>query len=204
MPDEEEMSLEAMADSAVEDLRNFLSAEEQIVQQEHLLDDKLYAFDPLLLHLSGIIPDDRPDLDQLAHDVADELGVLRVFVEEELQAHLHIMQEEKATAAKIQQALAHKDWRAVKKLREEAKKEEKEEGRLTRNELKTIHKFYIDIMRMIKKANAVPVEHVGVRTDKDRFSEEFTYYFTELYNYARAYELIFRKLWEKERMLLRG
>ena len=84
----------------------------------------------------------------------------------------------------------HRNWRAVHYDAEDEYDNIKP-IRLEIDEFEWIHSIFLTLMKIIKRSDA------DVLHDKS----EIGHYFTKTYNFARAYERIFRHLWRKERRL---
>ena len=198
-PEEE---FQAMADDSIQSLRDSIVTEDQIIQEEHSLSDKLNSWDGALGYLvQNVITAEQKDLLTLVTQVEEKLIELREFEEAEMQVRLVIEKEERANLEKLQAAVAHREWKIVKALRKEEKKEEKKAIRASKEEIKTIHKKFLEIMKIIKRSKHFKL---GVVTKAQEPGEDkVQHYLTELYKFLRAYEQVLRKLWEKEKIHLK-
>ena len=103
-----------------------------------------------------------------------------------------------------QAAVGHREWKIAKIVAKEEVKKEEKAVKLTKHEIKKLHKMFIDLMKIIKRSDHVSLpEDLTTPQEKEEFKDVVTYYLLELYKFARAYERILRQLWEKERILLR-
>lgn len=200
----EEYEWEEMADMAIIELREFISTEQQLVQEGHSLMDKLNSWDYLFAHLDERIPEKSTTLHALSGEIMQQLVSIRTFAEAELNAELTIIKEEEATLKKLEKGRAHREWQIVKSAISEEIKEEEKSVRLTKEEIKTLHSMFIDLMKIIKRSAAITLkdEHITQQKDKEEFAQIELHYYAEIYKFSRAYERILRQLWEKERALL--
>lgn len=191
---------EELADLGVGELRDFINTEKRIVEVEHNLIDKLYSWDSIIAHLGEILPEDT-ELHDSYMDASDKLVEIRDLVESDRLKDLKIEKEEEDILQKIESDIEHKDWKAVKTdLREEVK-EEKKVLRLEHHELKEIHSHFHDLMKLMEKNIPHAIEDLTNPKQKEEYKKTEHYYFIQIFKFARAYEKIFRQLWEKEKHL---
>ena len=194
---------EERADEAVEELRAFIDTEQQTVKGNHDFHNKLLSWAAIFNRLYELCPDGS-DLEKLNFEVVDEISEITAVVDEGALQGLRIEKEDAALLGKLENDVQHREWRAVKHDIDKAKALEKEAIRLHKDEIKVLHKKFIGIMRMMKKKLKPALEHLTAENKKKDFERQEEYYFLQMYKFTRAYERIFRHLWKKERILLRG
>ena len=202
--DEEEWSMENIADAAVDELREFVHTEQQFVHQEHKLMDCIQGMHNMLFHLIEIIPSEMTHLCDLHKEVSLKLVEIDKLVSSDTVLHLRFAKEETKLLAKLAADEKHRDWRAVKG---EIQQEETVEHSLLRaeaRELKELHRLFHELMQMMEKSNVLKVldRDLTRPEQKEKFAKQEEYYFLQFYKFAKAYETIFRHLFEKERRLL--
>ena len=196
-----EYDTEEQADMAIAGLRDFIDTEQQLVQEAHDLHTKLLAWDPIVLHLDEIIPGDRAELNQLTSEMSDKLMEIRDLVESGKLQGLKIMREEEQVLERLQADVKHRNWRAVREEVGSEAEREKRFRRLEEEELKELHALFIDLMELMKRSQHLAIADHALLTEKREHEQVEEYYFLQIYKFVKAYERIFRHLWEKERML---
>jgi len=177
---------ELQAIEAVQDLRAFINTEAQVIEAEHDTDNgligKLYSWDYIVQHL---MEEDAP------HELIFEVGMVLIEIRDIVESqNIQILKEETKLLDKLENDVAHRDWRAVK----EDEKKEAEIIRLRVEELRTLHSKFIEAMKLMKRSGKIDLEQNLKRPTKKK-----DYYLVELYKFLRAYERIFRHLWMKEK-----
>ncbi len=203
MPEEYEM--EEFADMAIDELRDFIDTESQLVQQEHDLSSKLTSWDYIIGHLDERIPANMGHLHTLNGKIAEKLVGIRALIESDRMKDLSIVKEEKEILLKLEVDIKHRDWRAVRKDVKAEKKDEKKALRLEKHELRELHYLFIDLMKLMKRSKLIEAIEEDLTSAKGKMEYEKLeeYYFLQIYKFARAYERIFRHLWKKELVLAR-
>jgi len=202
MSDEHEF--EEFADMAIDELKEFVHTEQQFVHQEHKLIDCIQGMHNVLAHIDERISPEMTHLHKLYHEITAKFLEIEKFVESDTVLHLRFAKEETKLLSKLAADVKHRDWRAVKG---EIQDEETVEHSLLRaeaRELKELHKHFLELMRMMEKSNVLKVldRDLTQPEQKEQFAKQEEYYFLQFYKFARAYEQIFRHLFEKERRLL--
>jgi len=193
--------MEEFADMAVQETREFLSVEDQLIQTEHQLIDALYSWDNILGHIDERVSE--AELVVLSSQISEKIVELREFIGGENKVRVRLTKEEQATEQKLEEAIRHKNWRLVKALEEVEIKEQEQAERLTKDEIKTIHSMFVEIMKLIKTSAQVNLSEDSTKPiAKEEWEKTEMHYFSEIYKFSRAYERIFRNLWGKERILL--
>ncbi|MBR9691748.1 hypothetical protein GOV06_03090 [Candidatus Woesearchaeota archaeon] len=203
MPEDYEM--EEFADMAIGELREFIDTELQLVNEEHELSSKLMSWDYVIGHLDERIPANMTHLHALNGKITEKLVEIRALVESDRMRDLSIVKEEEETLLKLRADVKHRDWRAVKKDVKAEEKEEKRALRLEKRELRQLHSLFIDLMKLMKRSKLIEAieEDLASEKGKEEYEKLEEYYFLQIYKFAKAYERIFRHLWEKELVLAR-
>ncbi len=201
---EEEYEMQEFADIAVDELRSFIDTEQQSIEQEHALIDKLHTWTYVIEHLDERIPANREDLHELSGRISEKLVEIRDLVESDMLKDLSIEKEEKLLLGKLREDVKHREWKAVKKDIKSDKRKQKKTLRLEKKELKQLHSLFIDLMKIMKRSKLIKSLDKSLTSEKtiDDYKAQEEYYFIQIYKFARAYERIFRQLWEKELLLV--
>lgn len=202
---DKEYEMEELADMAIEELRCFIDTESQSVEEEHDLHSKLLSWDYVILHLDERIPENMVHLRGLNDKISDKLTEIRDMIKSEELHELEIIKEEKQILTKLEKDVGHREWKAVRTDIDQETKEEKEVLRLKEEELKKLHSKFIDLMKIMKKSKLIKAieEDLAVGKEKDQYKKLEEYYYVQIYKFIRAYEKIFRHLWDKELILAR-
>ena len=117
--------------------------------------------------------------------------------------NLRIIKEEKEVLTKLEEETEHRDWLAVKDNLNLEPQKEKNTLRLEKDELRELHKKFIDLMKFMKRSDLINTikEDLTKFKEKKEYIKQEEYYFLQIYKFLRAYERIFRHLWKKERRL---
>jgi hypothetical protein len=198
----DEFEWEEIADMAVEDLRAFVNTEEKLVEEEHELIDKLFAWDSIMAHIEERLPADS-ELHSFNLAIAEKLVEIRDLLESGPLHNLKIRKEEQHLLASLEADLKHRDWRAVKKDIAEEEAEEEKVIRLEAAELKILHTKFTELLALADVELSHLKKHLPRESQKDDFEQKEEHYYLQIYKFARAYEEIFRHLLEKEEILLR-
>lgn len=201
----EKDEMEELADLAIEALRRFIDTEGQLVQEEHTLYSKLLSWDYIVWHLDERIPANMPHLHDLNGNIINKLIEIRDMVESGKLHELGIAREEKQILSHLEEDVKHREWKAVRKDIDLETKEEKQVLRLEKRELRELHSKFLDLMKLMKRSRLISAieEDLTVAKEKEKYEKVEEYYFLQIYKFARAYERIFRHLWEKELVLAR-
>ncbi len=202
----EEYAMEEFADMAIAGLREFIDTESQLVQEEHELSSKLSSWDYIIGHLDERIPADMKHLHEFNGKISDKVLEIRELIEAGELNDLRIIKEEKQMLSKLEEDVKHREWKAVRKDIDVETDEERRALRLEKSELKALHSGFIDLMKLMKRSKLISAieEDLTVANDKEQYEKLEEYYFLQIYKFARAYERIFRHLWEKELVLERN
>jgi hypothetical protein len=189
------MDYEELADMAIDNLREFIHTEKQLVHEEHELELKMGSLSYCIEHLEERIPKEMDNLLQLNHDVMQKLIEINDEVQE---GELQGLQIIKDKDHKLDESVKHRDWKAIKK-------EEDKIVHLTKKELKELHSDFIDLMKLLKRSKLIKAieEDLTIPKEKEKYEKLEEYYFLQIYKFARAYERIFRHLLKKEMILAR-
>lgn len=200
-----EYEFEELADMAIEELRAFINTENQLVIEEHALIDKLQSWDYIIAHLDERLPTNLTHLYKLNVAISEGLIEIRGLIETGILKGLRIEKEEEHLLQKLKKDVKHRNWRAVKEEEALEGQGEKKAIRLKKHELKKLHSKISKLAKLMKSSRLKKVLEKDLTSPKQK--EEYEnieeYYFTEIYKFLRAYEEIFRHLWEKELVLIK-
>ncbi|MEK6984216.1 MAG: hypothetical protein AABX33_06600 [Nanoarchaeota archaeon] len=199
----EEYEMEELADLAIEELREFIDTEKQLVQEEHEFLSKLQSCDYIIGHLDERIPDNMTYLHELNRNTAEKLVEIRELIESGTLNELRVLKEEEQILQQLRGNVEHRNWRAVRKNIDLQTREEEQIVRLEKRELRDLHSKFIDLMKLMKrsKLKSAMEENLTIKKEKDEYEKLEEYYFLQLYKFVRAYERIFRHLWRKDLVL---
>jgi len=199
----EEYEMEELADLAIEELRAFLDTELQLIQEEHELHSKLLSWDYVIGHLDERIPENTTHLNDLNGKIAEKFIEIRDIIESGILYELRILKDEKQILSQLEEDVKHRGWKAVRNDIDLEIRGEKQVLRLEKGELKDLHSKFIDLMKLMKRSNLISAieEDLTVAKEKEEYEKLEEYYFLQIYKFVRAYERIFRHLWEKELIL---
>lgn len=201
MSDEEawDTGEDVFGDEAVKIFREFIDTENHLIQEEHNLAEKLMAWQNLYGHLEEIIPENLSHLFDLNNDLFLIMQELVDITNDERLKELHLVKEEQHHIDKLSDDTKHKHWRAVRKL-------EKKSLRVEHHELKLLHTKFGMVMDIIKSYDIAVDKDLPTPEDKHKYVEleqKIHYYFIQTYKFAKAYEKIFRDLYNKEKKLFK-
>jgi len=199
----DEHDWEEFADDAIGELHEFIHLELHYVEKVHGLIGRLHSFGNVLAHFDERLPSHLTNLVDLHREIAEKLGRLIDLVESDQYIDIRIEREEQRVLHDLEDDVKHRDWKAVKNdLGEES--EDIEKGlRLKIKELKELHDRFKEIRELMERGNlieALSADKLPQQT-KAEYVKVHEYYFVQFYNFTKAYENIFRQLWEKERAI---
>lgn len=191
-----EFEWEEIADMAVEDLRASVNTEKCIIEEEHELRGKLFAWDSVIAHI-----DERDhDKHSLSGKISGELSKIRDFVEgTELEA-MKFKEEDEKLLRHLEDDVRHRNWRAVKKDLEDEEELNHLRNRV-RLDLIIMEKKFKQLLALIGLELKHLRKHMGVENKKDDFEKKEEYYFLQIYKFVKAYAEIFRDLVLKDDIL---
>lgn len=212
-------SEEIIAES-LEQLRQLIEVQKKAEFMEHNLREKIFHFKNILdfidigmlellnwnqkLRLSKY-------LKEQAYPIVEELQKLSEHRNYELQ----IIAEEEKFVHLLSRHLKYRNWKAVyKELKKEEVMEslEQHEMRLDVESLKVLHNYFkklADVMartKEIEEALEMKQFKVDEKTggELERSFIKIRYYLMDLHDFTKAYELLFKDLLEKEKILLKN
>jgi len=196
----QEYELEEYADCSIEEIRNFIDTELQLVKEKHDLCTKLLALSNIIMHLDERLPE---NLHKFNGKITDGLIEIQELIESGKFPDLKIIKEEKEILKKIEKETEQRMWLAVKNNLNLESKKEKITVRLEKDELRELHKKFIDLMKLMKRSDLICAinEDLTKFKEKEKYLQQEEYYFLQIYKFLRVYERIFRHLWKKERRL---
>ena len=184
---------EEHANLAIEDIGRFINLESQFLQEEHKLESSLLSLDYIFAHLDELIPEELHELRNLITRIIEILLEIRESIETEEFKELRFKREETGLLQKLEEKVAHREWKLVKGYIELETNLEREIMRLQINEIKVLHSKFISLAKLIKEAEKIIKSKEGY--------ERVGYYLRQLYRIINAYERIVRHLWKKERII---
>ena len=187
----EEYEWKDFADDAVQEIEGFIDTESQFIKAEHRLLSSLLSIDYIFAHLDEIIPDEHPKLHEVMAEISNILAEIKNLIESDESRDLKFEQEEKKLLDIFEYDLQHKNWRAVRRIKDAEEKLEIDAVRLREEELKQFHSIFENIKKLISKINL------------DEVDEKIRHYLKKLIKILRAYERIFWHLLRKEIILER-
>ena len=187
----EENEWKLLADEAVQQIEEFIDTELQFIRAEHQLLSAFVSIDYIFAHLDEIIPEGHRELHEVLGMICHILTVIKNLIESDESRDLKFEQEEKKLLDIFEYELRHKNWRAVRRIKDAEEKLESGAVRLQEEELKQFHSIFENIKKLISKINL------------DEVDEKIRHYLKKLIKILRAYERIFWHLLRKERILER-
>lgn len=194
---------EEASDIVVELFRDYINTENQLITKEHELEEKLYSWDYIIVHLNEIIPKTQDNLHELNVLVSDKLLDIREYIESNEINGLKIVKEHKKNLSKLEKNVEHRKWALLKEGLDYDNSKLKKFVKVKKHELKELHSKIIGLMKIMKKSKLIKAinEDLTIKKEKENFIKKEEYYFIQIYKYLRAYERIFRHLWRKEKIL---
>ncbi len=184
------MSEQWIGKEVIMDMHTFLDVAEQKAAKAHTLLEHLENWDNLFGWVDAEV-EDQAVID-MASEVNGLLFMLRTGIESSEAEGLALMAETTANMHALDEAVKHRDYRAVRQLQGEVDQEEAQLERLTKEEIKAIHGCFVAIMRVVKASGLL---------DREITDKRLSTTVQSIYMMLGTYERIFRDLWHKEREL---
>ena len=194
--------MEDFADQAVDELREFIDTEKQLILHEHSFIDKLNAWDVVIMHFDERVPKEARALHDLTQVISLRLNAIRDLVNSDRLKHVRFVKEERKHQQRLAKDIKHRNWQAVKKDIAGERQEEQKELRLEVAELRNLRKLLLDLKTIMRRSKLILTHQASETQDKANYEQLEHYYLLQIYKFVWAYERIFYQLWQKEKGLL--
>ena len=195
--------IQEFVEIAVEELKQGIDIEQNIVQESHSVADKLESLSYIILHLDSTVPSNLQHVHSLIQSVGRAVNELLEFIESHDKKRAHIIEEEAHLRDKLENDIAHRAWRMAKCDIHEESLEVTAAEKYESKSMKKIHRKFKAIVRLMNKHHLVKAlkKDSAWTHEKSKFTEQWHYYLMQLYHFFEAYENVISQLVDKEKEL---